>query len=109
MAWFSFIVCGENYLIKQDNAPPELLGFHTVRYVEATNVDAANAMMFEIIRTDEYLNSLMVEDVNTNPTIRMDEIKELDGRPNIVKSEFGDQPEDIYWHFFPMNEDDENE
>jgi len=109
MAWFGFTVCGENYMIKFDDGSEALSGFYIHKYIEAETFEIARVLVLEEVRNDEHLIGLIVDGGKSNPRLFVDKAYDYDTRPKHLNVELGDQPEDIYWEFFPMNEENENE
>ena len=105
MAWFSFVVCGENYTLKLEGSPVDLYGFYLTKFIEAETLEIAKVLVLDEVRNDEYLKRLIVDNDKSNSTLIIDKAFEHEQRPDHLLVELGDQPTDIYWEFFPMNEE----
>jgi len=92
-------------MLQTDDADPQLKGFYINKFIESETFEIAKVMALDEVRNDEFLNNLIVDGGASNPTLHIDKAYDHDTRPDHLMVELGDQPEDIYWHFFPMNEE----
>lgn len=83
MPWFQFLIHGENYRFVVDGKP-EIGGFYTTRNFKTETLEQAKELAYKSIREDKTLNARMDKGIEPMPTIYLEEIYELEGKPRKV-------------------------
>lgn len=83
MPWFQFLIRGENYQIEFGDEI-KARGFYTTRNFKTETLEEAKNLALLSIREDKFLNAHIYEGILPMPTIFLEEIYELEGKPKKI-------------------------
>lgn len=73
---FRVLVNGQNFLLNQDGIAQKT-GFYTTRFVEAQDVEQAEAIAVELIKNDTKLSGIILNQGGDTPILYVEEIEEV--------------------------------
>jgi hypothetical protein len=74
---FKVFVRGNNYLLREAENPPRKFGFYTTAFVEASNVEQAEAVAIGLLRTDLKLCDANENEASDPPVIKIESVEEI--------------------------------
>ena len=79
---YRVFILGENFLLDLGEGPRPM-GFYTTRYVEAGNEEGAEQAAVEVVREDEHLCSLTLNEPDDSPMLYVQEIERVDSLQSV--------------------------
>lgn len=76
MRYFRVLLLGEHYKLTWLNRP-RFMGFYVTRFVECSSIEEAQSLALASIRSDESLNSMVMNDEHDPPSLRVDSLEEI--------------------------------